>query len=440
MQLRSLLGVLAGALVAGCSSRAVAPERRAMPVPDRAAPAADGPAVVALGRALFHDKVLSGNRNIACNTCHAAAAALGDALPVSLGEGAEGVGVARRSLAGRAIARNAPALWSSRTATHYLREGGLFWDSRVASAPLRTPDHDLDRSPSPELRRIREQLENNLAAQALFPVTEPDEMRGRPGTNELADAPSNVAVWRAVMVRLVGARDGTEGGIAGYRTLFHAAYPFVAFDDLNFGHAARAIAAFIRETYAADETAYDRHALTPAQERGYALFTGRANCEACHMEPLFSDLEHHALAVPQIGPGKGEAGDDRGLALVTGSSADNYKFRTPPLRNVALTGPWMHDGCFTTLEDVIKHHADPVRSLRHYKPEKVGLAASLDTDRERNEARIAALDPLLATPIALSEGDVRDLVAFLEGLTDPGSLERAARARPASVPSGLPVD
>jgi len=102
---------------------------------------------------------------------------------------------------------------------------------------------------------------------------------------------------------------------------------------------------------------------------GADLFFGDAGCADCHSGPLLSDMEFHNIGVPQIGPGKDPAtGLDEGRFLVTGDRADRFAFRTPPLRNVDLTGPYMHDGAFATLEEVIRHHADPEASLRGFAP------------------------------------------------------------------------
>jgi cytochrome c peroxidase len=252
------------------------------------------------------------------------------------------------------------------------------------------------------------------------------------------------------MARLVGTQNGTVGGIQGYRDLFKAAYPQVAsFDDLNFGHATRAIAAYVAQTFTATDTPFDRFvagdasALTPSQQNGMNLFFGQANCSACHSGVHFSDFDHHALAVPQLGPGKDPTThDDTGLALVTSSSTDNYKFRTPSLRNVALTAPYMHDGCYATLDQVVQHHLNPAAALSSFDPTTLPapFAATYDADPTRNAARIAALDPLLQTPVSLTPTEVSDVVSFLGALTDSQSLGRAQAGRPSSVPSGLPVD
>ena len=410
-------------------------------------PQPDSEALVRLGQALFFDKELSGNRNISCATCHHPASGTGDALPVSIGEGGVGLAENREVGTGHLIPRNAPHIFNSGVAG----VRSMFWDSRVTfdavTGALKTPEPGLN-GPNPTLAAIAAQLRSALAAQAMFPVTSAEEMRGAAGTNEIADAPDNVGVWTALMVRLVGTNNGTVGGIQGYRDLFRAAYPGVAdYDDFNFGHAARAIAAFERDRWTALGSPFDQYlagdnsALSDKEKRGAQLFYGKAKCGDCHSGPLMTDFKHHAIAVPQVGPGKVESSEDRGLALETGDPADNYKFRTPPLRNVALTGPWMHDGCFTSLEATVRHHLDCTSSLLGYDATQLPseFQGTVDVDADRNQARLDAIPDEMRGPIPLTEPEFDCLMAFLYALTDNDSINLVAKDVPASVPSGLPV-
>lgn len=403
-------------------------------------------AMVALGEALFYDKLLSGNRNISCATCHHPTAGTGDGLPLSLGEGATGQTTARvATAADQVVPRNAPPLFHVGAS----EVESMFWDSRVRRDPdtgvLTTPEPALN-GPSPARPDLAAQLTSALAAQAMFPVTSSAEMRGDPGENELADAADNLAVWDAIMVRLVGTGNGTVGGIDAYRTLFQAAFPGVDFDLLTFAHAARAIAAFEAVTWARFDTPLDRFlagndaALSAAEKRGAALFTGRARCADCHSGPLLSDFRHHSLATPQLGPGAGGEDDDRGLALETGDRRDDYEFRTPPLRNVELTGPFFHAGSFASLEDVLRHYRDPSESLLGYRAEDhlpAAFQGLVDTDAVRNQARLGSVSGIVGNGIRLSGAEIADLAAFLRALTDPAA--RTPVAPPATVPSGLPV-
>ncbi len=418
------------------------------PVPKRPP---ESPALVALGEALFFDKLLSGPRNISCATCHHPAFGTGDALPLSLGEGADGLGEARRaSRPEQVIARHSPPLFSVGAAGLDV----LFWDGRVSRDPatgaLTTPEPALD-GPAPARPDLAGPLTTALAAQAMFPVTSPEEMRGRPGRdpqNELADAPDNVTVWARLMARLVGTREGTVGGIEEYRQLFRAAFPEVSsLDALTFGHAARALAAYQEATFAFFDAPLDRYlagddgALSLAAKRGALVFTGPGRCTECHTGPLLSDRRPHSIAAPQLGPGVGGEPDDRGRALLSGDRRDDYHFVTPSLRNVELTAPFTHAGAYRTLEAVMAHYRDPASALLAYDPTRElppEFQALYLRDVTRDQARLASLPPPLRSGLPLEPAQLDELVAFMQALTDPRA--RTPVRGPPRVPSGLPVD
>jgi cytochrome c peroxidase len=124
---------------------------------------------------------------------------------------------------------------------------------------------------------------------------------------------------------------------------------------------------------------------------------------------------------------------------------DAYKFRTPSLRNVALTAPYGHNGAYPTLADMIRHHADPVSSAANWTPDmanlpdvpwlsKADFAIRQDRAEMTRQARSHDLQPIkLTTP------EIDDLIAFLHALTGTTAQTRPL-GRPDSVPSGLPVD
>ena len=113
-----------------------------------------------------------------------------------------------------------------------------------------------------------------------------------------------------------------------------------------------------------------KNALTLNQQRGALLFFGKARCVECHAvsgqaNEMFSDFKEHVIGVPQIAPAVGNvtfdgpaADEDFGLEQVTELAEDRYKFRTSPLRNVALQPAFFHNGAFTRLEDAVRHHLD----------------------------------------------------------------------------------
>ncbi len=393
---------------------------------------------VALGQALMFDKEISGNRDISCATCHHPLLHTGDGLSVSIGTGGRGLGPARLLGAGRnLIPRNAPEVFN-RGLPEWRT---MFWDMRVSG----TADTGFL---SPAGSQLPAGLDNPLAVQAMFPVTARDEMRGAVGDNDVFGAPNEIAafgdqdltgIWDALMQRLLA--------IPEYVTLFNQAYPTVPTAELGFQHAANAIAAFEIKAWTLLDSPWERYvegdetALSNEAKRGALLFFGDAGCAQCHTGNLFTDQQAHDIGVPQVGPGKGaEAPQDFGRGRETGQQADRYAFRTPPLRNVAITGPWMHDGAFTTLRAAVVHHLDPANSLRHYDATQLSplLQGTFRGDEATISAILANLDPLVATPQQLSDEQVNELLTFLEALTDPAAVDLSGDV-PSSVPSGLPV-
>ena len=177
------------------------------------------------------------------------------------------------------------------------------------------------------------------------------------------------------------------------------------------------------------------------------LFYGRAGCSECHSGPLQTDHSFRAIAMPQIGPGKGDGPsgyEDFGRERVTGMPSDRYRFRVPSLRNVALTAPYGHAGAYDSLEAVVRHHLDPVGQLRAFDESQVVMPLRADLDEtdflvagdEAIRASIAAANEL--SPAQLSDRDVRALIEFLHALTDPAMLD-LRRDVPVAVPSGLPI-
>lgn len=395
-------------------------------------------AKVELGRALFFDKELSGNRDISCATCHHPFLNTGDGLALSFGTGGTGLGPTRIKGVGRQlIPRNSPDVFNrggAETTT-------MFWDIRLSGSVA----HGFS---TPAGLQLPTGLENILAAQAMFPVTSRDEMRGNKDDLGITGQPNELAlladtdfrgIWAALMKRLLA--------IPEYLVLFDQAYPNTPLDKLGFEHAANAIAAFEIETCTLRNSPWDRYlagddtALSAQQKRGALVFYGAAACSRCHSGTLLTDQKAHNIAVPQLGPGKGSGAPlDHGLALETKNLKDSFKFRTPPLRNTALTGPWMHNGAYTTLEAAVKHHLSAEKSLRNYDKYQLDLDIqhTAHLDEKVTASILATLDPLVASPLQISDADFTGLVAFLHALTDADAAAMASQI-PKWVPSGLPV-
>jgi cytochrome c peroxidase len=138
------------------------------------------------------------------------------------------------------------------------------------------------------------------------------------------------------------------------------------------------------------------------------------------------------------GPGEDE---DFGLEQISHESADRYRFRTAPLRNLALAPAFFHNGAFTRIEDAIRHHLDVYQSARNYDPIKAGVPADLAFRLGPIEPVLERLDPLLQTPILLEDDEFADLVSFVkEGLLDDSAdPKKLCRLIPSQVPSGLPM-
>lgn len=397
------------------------------------------PAVVALGQMLYFDKLLSGNRDISCATCHHPTLAGGDGLPLSIGTGGRGLGKERILGYRRGfIARNAPEVFN-RGAPEWRT---MFWDSRVmltANGAYISPADDM----------LPPGLDSVLAVQAMFPVTAGAEMRGAYGDWDINRLPNEMSLygeyefnemWDALMARLLANPD--------YVALFTAAFPVVPSGELGFQHAANAIAAFEIDAFTLLNSPWDRYlggesaALSDTAKRGALLFYGDAGCAHCHTGNLMTDQQAHNIGVPQVGPGKGdEAPLDLGRARELGGLNGRFAFRTPPLRNVAVTAPYMHDGAFSTLATAVAHHFDPINSLRNYDETAQlppDLWGTFQDDEPLLIEMISTLDPALDTTRSLTAAQMQDLLAFLEALTDP-AVHDLDHLIPESVPSGLPV-
>ncbi len=397
-------------------------------------PAPD-PDKVALGQALFFDKESSGNRDTSCATCHHPLLFTGDGLPLPVGTSGAGLGPTRVRGQGRGfIPRNAPEVFN-RGAPEWRT---MFWDGRIAI-------QDENSLITPAGTMSLNQIDNVTAAQAMFPPTAADEMRGQSGDkdvfgepNELAQLDGEEAIWEGLMARLLA--------IPGYTPLFQAAFPDAAVDELTFHDAANAIGAFEIAAFTFTDSPWDQYlagdtsALSDEAKRGALLFYGEAGCARCHSGNLMTDQQYHNIGAPQFGPGKSEIGVDDGRFLETNTPAHQFAFRTPPLRNVALTGPYMHNGAYDSLEAVVRHHLDVKAGLLNYDMSHLvpELQITYRGDAAMQEAILETLDPLMIASTSLTDTEVGQLVAFLHALTAP-SATNLAHTLPDSVPSGLPV-
>jgi cytochrome c peroxidase len=438
-----------GALVAlaGCENRITPPEPPPPPTLDAQLRASIGnwgvvpigpvptqnPGQVELGRALFFDKILSGNRDVACASCHDVSAGVTDGRSLAVGTGGTGQGSGRVLGPKRQFtSRGAPTLLNAGLGLVY-----LFWDARLSG---RAGHFVLDSG-----LVFPGGLPNILAAQAMLPVLNRREMRGEPGDRDVFGNPNELAavaddrhleVWDAIMARLTA--------IAEYRSMFTAAFPGVG--QPRFEHAARALTAFQLESFTKTGSPFDRYlerddlALSPAQKRGGILFFGRAQCSSCHNGPFLGAQSFANAGAPQVGPGGArQPPRDLGRGEHDRSGFYQFAFRVAPLRNVELTAPYFHSGAYPTLEAVVRHYNDVPTALRQYDPSQLApdVRPLYRGDRATIDAVLATLDGRLRQPLQLSEAEIGDLVAFLKALTDPAARDLRSLV-PARVPSGLP--
>lgn len=416
------------------------------PAGDEAAPDIATP-LAQLGMRLFFSKSLSGRFDVACASCHHPALAGADGLSLSVGIDAVDAAVTgpgRRTAQGAPnVPRNAPTTFNA--ATH---RRVMFHDGRVErllpgqiqnDAGIRTPDSDFgvaDPAAGPSL----------AAAQARFPVTVDVEMRG-----DFLPEADGATLRERLAQRLGGYGDGT-GELArnDWLPLFQAAFgaepaaAIVTFDNIALALAAYEHSQRLADTPWRDYVGGDSAAIDASAKRGAILFLtpanqGGAGCAVCHRGDAFTDDAFHTAAFPQFGPGKGDgpAGDDDfGRARETGDALNRYEFRTAPLLNVALTAPYGHAGAYASLAEVVAHYANPRGAVDGFFADGgwcrlaqfSGLPAQqcaalypnaqahsgLALEKLQQDRAVGAGLP----PIQLDAQERRDLVAFLESLTD----------------------
>ena len=343
------------------------------PVPD------DNPMTVAkvdLGRHLFYDARLSADGTVSCASCHLQELAFSDGRAISVGV---------HGIAGH---RNAPGL------ANVGYNPALTWANPHA---------------------------DTLEFQSLFPLfgTEPVEMGLAGREDELFELLNEDSYYPDAFADAFPERDG----IIDLFTL------------------TRALGAFQRSLISVDSP-YDRYkyggddtAISPAAKRGEQLFFDhRFECYHCHMGVMFTDnmqtarspfveTAFHNNGIYNIGGTGAYPPRSEGLAEFTGRTEDIGKFRTPSLRNVAVTAPYMHDGSVTTLRDVLDHYASGGRTIAE------GPYAGVGADHPNKSGLLIGFEA--------TEQEINDLIAFLESLTDETFLTNPAYSDP--WPDGHPA-
>ncbi len=399
-----------------------------------------------LGMNLFFSKSLGADRDSACVTCHHPMLGGGDNLSLPIGTGATNpnlLGKGRlhdvKSIhydGGPTVARNAPTTFNVLGWKH-----ALFHDGRIehimSENGISTPDsgHNIVDSLA---------TANLASAQSRFPITAPEEMKG---FNH--DDKDNQAIREYVASRIGGYGEGkgelknTDYWLKQFQTALvkpkGTAQELITEQNiaLLIGEYENS-QAFTNSPWKAYVNG-NKGAISESAKKGALLFfnpisEGGADCVHCHSSDLFSDEKFHNVAMPQIGRGKGDGDEnieDFGRFRVTGEEKDKYKFRTLSLLNVEVTGPWGHDGAYTSLEAVVKHMSNPKKAIADYNATQLTQTGIQNLDKMKintNKAvqklekdRVAGLDVLEDSN--LSDSEIDDVVSFLRTLTDPCVLD-----------------
>jgi cytochrome c peroxidase len=390
-----------------------------------------------LGRLLWFDTVTGLNDDNNCSGCHSPSNGFGDSQSIAIG--VENNGIVGPHRAGPRNQRRTPMIVNSAFFPN------LMWNSRFASLANDPFDNSAGlKFPPPEGLTLS-YLPHLLVAQAFIPPTERVEVAGFqfPGDNfdirdEVLRRINDIPEYRRRFARFF--QSVRDGGPIDF-DMFGSAIAEFEF-QLTFADAP--IDRFARG---------HKNALTDTQKQGALLFFGAARCVQCHKvsgssNEMFSDFSPHVIGIPQIAPlvgnlpfdGAGQ-NEDFGLEQITGNSTDRYKFRTSPIRNVALQPTFFHNGAFTRLEDAVRHHLDVFTSAWNYDPVVAGVDSDLTGPMGPIEPVLERIDPILATPIDLTDAEFCQLIDFVRhGLLDqrarPDNLRKLI---PRSVPSGFPV-
>ncbi len=343
-------------------------------------------AKVDLGHTLFFDPILSGPLDVACSTCHLPDRAFTDGRQFPSGAGGHGLGPDRTAPGPpplRLMPRNSPTVLNAglygRGGPDPTTNGTMFWSGSAFG----------------------------LEDQVLNPIAADNELRGLTFGKEVA--------LDSVLLRL--------RSLPSYVARFRSAFPEVTSASpeavVTPTTLRLALAAYIRELVTPDAPfdhflRGDEVAISASAERGLELFVGDAGCVSCHSGPLLSDFQMHVLGAAQEGLGRDTVpGDDLGWGEHGGTP---YSFRTPPLRFVADTPPYLHAGTAETLAEVLRFKNAGVSE--HTSVPNAVLADGVH-------------------PLGLTAGQMADLIAFLKTLSDTVTIQGPLFDAPDSVPSGL---
>ena len=435
-----------------------------------------------LGRLLWFDNLSSLHHDNTCGGCHSPSNGFGDTQPMA-------IGVDRNTKVGP----NMTGPRNQRRSPFVINAAfypSLMWNSRFStsvplfSLPLGDPFSNANgfHFPPPEGDTFAPPndpvLKHLLQAHAQLPPTELVEVAGFTGTcptlgpdfcqfdNGVGDPvpPPDASGFRNDPIRAQAT--ALLNANRKYRKLFAAAFPEMGGPggEITFSMFGRAIAEFeftlIFANAPIDQFARgDTDAMTTREKRGAVVFfdEDKGKCVTCHAvkgksNEMFSDFQNYVTGVPQIAPFFGDgksniiydgpgADEDFGQEQIDGDPNSRYKFRTSPLRNLALSPAFFHNGAFKELEDAIRFHLDPIANTPSYDAVAAGVPADLTHRQGPSAPVLARLDSVLVPGIHLTAAEIKDVVAFVKtGLLDPDAgPDNLCQLVPKRVPSGIPV-
>lgn len=330
------------------------------------------PEKIQLGKLLFYDPILSGNKDVACATCHHPS--FGYAEPLDISIGVNGVGFGRKR--------------------HFRPKNKIPFVKRNAHTILNTAFNgiDIQGKYNPEKAPMFwDNRSHSLEEQSLMPIAALEEMRGSKISED--------KILDSIVHRL--------NKIGKYQLLFAEAFPeSKKIDTINIS---KALAAFER-SLTTSNSRFDQYvagmtnAISETEKDGFKLFK-KAKCNNCHSGPMFSDYKIHVLGVK----------DNDKLSFSDDGFQKTYGFRTPSLRNLRHTAPYMHNGRITTLKRVLEFYED------------------ISGGKSQNK-HVKDLDPLVRE-INIKGKDMSPIISFLNTLNS----EDFDKEIPKAVPSGLSV-
>ena len=363
--------------------------------------------LIPAGKEIFRSKILSGDKDVSCSTCHIESKHLIDGLRVSVGVGGYDEGRKRMMSGGTLVPRNSFTL-IGRSSDQY---NVYFWDGNIE---LDNGGHII----SPFGKYIDKKFDSLLSVAAIMPLLARDEFLGKveffnesDNIREINDKYYQTRYEAASKLFKIKLKNNPEFTTIK-QLLVKGGVDLNSFTMADIGNA---LSAFIGSEFNCKLSNWNRYlkgeksALSNQQKKGAVLFFGKARCAGCHNGDLFSDFDYHSIASPQGLVGTSPLGQDLGRANITNNTTERYKFRTPPLLDVKNTAPYGHSGQFDTLKEIVMHHFNPVLIFNKYKWKS-------DIEKIQYGKILGQRDSILTFYDLHYETEVDDLIEFLKAL------------------------